>query len=427
MTPYDKRVAVIGAGPSGLAAARYLRAHGFVPVIYDRGERLGDQWRVGPNPGGSASGNGRSSRITRCFSELDYPAEIDSIPQRVDVVAYLETYAEKFGLFECLRLNTEVDMIARHPVGGWVVHSTRRGEPPRTELYPRVVVASGRFSKLAPTEAPGLDSFAGTAGVVHSFDYDGPARFSAKTVLVAGSSIASLEIACDLAKAGINVISTAPRRRSVLRKDYEGVRSHNVAMTRFAGLAGECLPLDAVACGLERFIARSPGFPAEFSGLPPLGDVFEPWIALSEEYLRLIGEGRIASRPRLESVDGTTARFADGGSVDIGAIVIDAAFEVDLPFLDRRTRTILRVDAGGLALADSTFHPDLEGLALVGLFPQASPYFPVVELQARWVAYVWAGLAPVPAREDIQPGDDAPPRGAGFRDEQARAMALRFA
>ncbi|HWT29889.1 MAG TPA: NAD(P)-binding protein, partial [Propylenella sp.] len=103
MTPYDKRVAVIGAGPSGLAAARYLRAHGFVPVIYDRGERLGDQWRVGPNPGGSASGNGRSSRITRCFSELDYPAEIDSIPQRVEVVAYLETYAEKFGLFECLR------------------------------------------------------------------------------------------------------------------------------------------------------------------------------------------------------------------------------------------------------------------------------------------------------------------------------------
>src|SRR5688500_19384508 len=44
MNTFGKRVAVIGAGPSGLAAARYLKAHGFVPVVYDRGERLGGQW-----------------------------------------------------------------------------------------------------------------------------------------------------------------------------------------------------------------------------------------------------------------------------------------------------------------------------------------------------------------------------------------------
>jgi dimethylaniline monooxygenase (N-oxide forming) len=426
MNTFGKRVAVIGAGPSGLAAARYLKAHGFVPVVYDRGEGLGGQWSA--VAASEAAMRANTSRVTTRFSELDYPAETSGFPQKGEVLAYLESYAEKFSLAECLRLNTDVETVARHPAGGWVVHSRRSGEPPRTEIFLRVVVATGRFSKPAQPNVAGLDSFAGSGGVLNCFDYDGPERFAGKTVLVAGSSIAALEIACDLAQAGVTVISTARRHRSVLRKDFAGLPSHNVAVTRFAGLAGECQPLEAVACGLEQFIARSSGFPAEFAGLPPVGDVFEPWIAVSEQYFRLLGEGRIAAKPQPESVEDGIVQFIDGSSAEVDAIVFDTSFEIDLPFLDLRTRKVLGLEGGRLDLADCTFHPDLDGLALVGLFPQASPYFPVVELQARWVAYVWAGLAPVPSREELQAEFEKEGfRPGGFRDAQARAMALRFA
>ena len=89
---------------------------------------------------------------------------------------------------------------------------------------------------------------------------------------------------------------------------------------------------------------------------------------------------------------------------------------------------VLGLEGGRLDLADCTFHPDLDGLALVGLFPQASPYFPLVELQARWVACVWAGLATVPSREKQKAEfENEGLRPGGFRDAQARAMALRFA
>jgi hypothetical protein len=236
-------------------------------------------------------------------------------------------------------------------------------------------------------------------------------------------------MACDLARAGVKVISTARRHRSLLRKDFAGPPSHNVALTRFAALAGDCLPLETVACGLERFLAKSSAFPAEFAGLPPVCDVFSSWIARSEEFLRLVDEGRIAARPLLESVDGGSARFADGSSLDVDAIVFDSGFDLDLPFLDPKTRGVLDLDgSGGLELADCTFHPDLEGLALVGVFPQASEYLPVVELQARWVAYVWAGLAPAPSGEGLRAGfpEERQRRGV-FRDEQARSLALRFA
>ena len=63
-----------------------------------------------------------------------------------------------------------------------------------------------------------------------------------------------------------------------------------------------------------------------------------------------------------------------------------------------------------------------------GLFPQAGPYFPVVELQARWVADVWAGLAPAPSKTATPVAAHTDPvRRREPRDETARAMALRFA
>ena len=41
-----------------------------------------------------------------------------------------------------------------------------------------------------------------------------------------------------------------------------------------------------------------------------------------------------------------------------------------------------------------TFHPDLPGLAFVGMWDQSGGYFVPLELQARWIAYTWGGAVP---------------------------------
>ncbi|MEO7271017.1 MAG: dimethylaniline monooxygenase, partial [Vicinamibacterales bacterium] len=51
-----------------------------------------------------------------------------------------------------------------------------------------------------------------------------------------------------------------------------------------------------------------------------------------------------------------------------------------------------------------TFHPDLPGLAFLGLFHQIGPLFPVLELQARWVAYAWSGTRPLPGDAEMRAG-----------------------
>jgi hypothetical protein len=55
-------------------------------------------------------------------------------------------------------------------------------------------------------------------------------------------------------------------------------------------------------------------------------------------------------------------------------------------------------------LHDHTFHPDLPGLAFLGLYDQIGPLLPVLELQARWIAYTFAGITPTPTREAMLNG-----------------------
>ena len=52
-----------------------------------------------------------------------------------------------------------------------------------------------------------------------------------------------------------------------------------------------------------------------------------------------------------------------------------------------------------LALYQRTLHPDLPGFGVIGQFLAQGPYFPLLELQARWIVATWAG--------DVAPPDEA--------------------
>jgi hypothetical protein len=133
--------------------------------------------------------------------------------------------------------------------------------------------------------------------------------------------------------------------------------------------------------------------------MTPDENIFAAGITQSQHFLPLVAEGRIAVRPWIEAVDGRTVRFTDGAEGAFDAILFGTGYRLSLPFLAPETAATLGLDHTHIDLCDHTFHPELDGLAFVGLYDQVGPLFPVLELQGRWIAYTWAGVIPAASRE----------------------------
>jgi hypothetical protein len=178
-----------------------------------------------------------------------------------------------------------------------------------------------------------------------------------------------------------------------------GVPTDHLVFTRFGALADAVFPMEQIASRLKQFVTRSGGSPDQFGAPKPADNIFEAGVALSQYFLPLVAEGRIGVKPWLRDVAGGTVRFTDGTEESFDAIVMGTGYHLDLPWLGDAVRHTLKADAHHIDLHAFTFHPDLPGFACMGLFHQVGPYFPVLELQARWIAYVWSGAIPAPPVE----------------------------
>ena len=425
-----RAVAVIGAGPAGLAAGAWLARQGFEPVLFEAARELGGQWNGASPMSGTWPGmRANTSRVLTAFADLDHPTGTAVFPSREEVLQYLRRYASQAGLDGRIRLGTRVRHLGRASAGeGWILHS-ETGEEVRTDRFARVVVATGRHNAPAVPHIPGLDGFAGDGGVRHSFDYAGPAACRDRSVVVAGCSISALEIASDLALAGARRVTvTLRRQRYVLRKLTAGVPTDHVAFTRFAALAAAVLPPDALAEGLRQLVLSSAGSPEQVGAPQPDHDIFAAGLTQSQHYLDLVADGRIQVKPWLAGIEGRQVTFADGSRVDADAIILGTGYRLSLPFLAPEIARTLDLDEQHIGLHAHTFHPALPGLGFLGLFDQVGPYFPVLELQARWLAYAWSGVVPMPSAGAMEAGLAAAwARRGGPAAVPMHAMATLFA
>ena len=167
-SPMTRSVAVIGAGPGGLVAARWLLSQGFEPTIFEQGPMLGGQWtgldwpqrRVADHAHQQQSHHDGVQR-PRARQRPRLPVE----PRRSRLLA---------------SLRRDVRPYFAHPVAA--PGSNSSGEttpdgscvtPAMDESFERVVVASGRFHAPAIPAVPGLDTFAGSAGAISTYHYRG--------------------------------------------------------------------------------------------------------------------------------------------------------------------------------------------------------------------------------------------------------------
>lgn len=420
-------VAVIGAGPGGLVSARWLQAHGFEPTVFEQAATLGGQWTGLPGASGVWPGMyTNTSRILTAFSDLAHDGG-ETFLANSDVLAYLKRYAETFGLDNRIRLRSKVTQVWRDDAdtsAPWVVEHDGIAE-----RFDKVVVASGRFRTPVLAAMPGLDSFTGAAGAVAAYHFRDAEQYRNSRVLVAGCAVSALEIASELAQRGAaRVVVTQRRQRYVLPKFAAGVPSDHRIFTRYGALASEELAPAEVDRQLREIVVEAGGSPEQYGAPAPDPSLFAAGVTLSQHYLPLVAEGRIAVRSWPTSVSGRTVTFGDGRSEDFDGILFGTGFALDIPFLSDDIRATVGIDEVHLDADRYTFHPDLPGLAFVGMWDQSGGYFVPLELQARWVAYTWAGIVPTPSGTAAQAAIQAYRARRGMPQKtRMNLVALAFA
>lgn len=409
-------------------SARWLKQYGHEVTIFESHDRIGGQWSSSNRKSGIwPEMRTNTFKGATCFSDLSYPDGVPMFPHNRQVLDYLNAYAGHFGLYEQTRCATTVTSVAPEGPGFRVEMSSDRG--PQSARYDRVVVASGRFNRPAVPQALGAQPFTGRLGAIHTFDYPGAATYRDADVVIAGGSISALEVASELAMGGAaNVYLAQRRQRYVVPKMVAGVPFEYLSHTYGAALAAGQLSSEEAGRRQKELVLRLAGDPASYGAPSPHEDVAKAGFTTSSYYLNLVAEGRITPVPWIRGIESDRIVFDDGSTVRADALIFGTGFDLSLPYLSDGIARSIHLDPSGLDLHEFTFHPDVPGLAFLGLWYQLGSYFCPLEQQARYLAYAWSGVVSAPSAEELRAGVDrsrhASHRAGTFKQND---MALRFA
>ncbi|VVD00854.1 unnamed protein product [Leptidea sinapis] len=206
MPPSDQHrpsfTCVLGAGYSGLAAARYLKQYGLNFTVFEAASDVGGTWRFDPHVGYDEYGTPLATSITNTprqtmeFNGFPFPKTSPSYPTGPCFYKYILAFTKYFKLRDNIQTNSFVQLVKW--VGNhWEVTYTKTDERENhTVSCDFVVVATGQYMKPVMPKVPGQNVFKGP--IMHSHDYRGPEPFKGKKVLLVGAGASGLDLATHL-------------------------------------------------------------------------------------------------------------------------------------------------------------------------------------------------------------------------------------
>lgn len=316
------RYAVIGAGPSGLAAARALQTRGITVDGYEASHGVGGLWDIG-NPRSTMyeSAHLISSRTTTEFSEFPMRTGVDYPGHRV-LRQYFQDYADHFGLAGSFRFETRVTRLEPRD-GGWDLTS-RGPDGEQTRWYAGVVLANGTLAEPNIPEFPG--EFSGE--LLHTSAYKSPAQLTGKRVLLIGAGNSGCDIAVDAVHHAASVDMS-------VRRGYYFVPRYLFGRPSDTLNQGRPLPARVKQAIDSRVLRAFTGDPVRFGFPKPDYRIYESHPIVNTMILNHLGQGDLRIRSDVARFDGTTVHFRDGSADDYDLILLATGYTLDYPFVDR--------------------------------------------------------------------------------------------
>jgi cation diffusion facilitator CzcD-associated flavoprotein CzcO len=416
-----KQVCVIGAGVSGLAAAKAFGEHGHKVTIIEKSNDLGGVWdpeRSYPDV------QTQSPKDLYRYTDKAMPDSYPEWPKGPQVHAYLSDYARSHGLDRLMRFKTGVVAMARRADGkpGWTLQLETPGGT-TAEDFDFVAICTGQFSEPQTLGLAGEDAFKAQGGqILHSSNYNDAALARGRRVVVLGGSKSATDIAVNAVSSSASEVTIVYRepvwripyfigglvnfkRILYIRAQEQMFASWGIGpLARFAHLIAkplvwtnwrglESLLKAQLKLGKCKMVPETRIEDGVNCSVPIATPGFYPMVA----------DGRIkAIRGSFDHYEAGTIVMSNGERVRADIAVLAIGYKLGVPFLPEADRAKLVDPDGQYRLYRLIANPDLPDLGFVG-FNSSFCTVLCAEMAAQWlVRYADGQLAHQPSERDMR-------------------------
>ncbi len=382
---YTRKYCIIGAGSSGITAAKNLKQLGIPFDVIEREDGIGGNWYYGkPHSSVYRSTHLISSKPLTEYADFPMPADYPDYPGHAQVLAYFQSYVRHFGLEDAIQFNTSVERVEPVENGRLWDVTLSTGE---TRRYRGVIICNGHNWFPKSPEYPGTF----TGQTLHSSDYKTPEVLEGKRVLVVGAGNSGCDIAAESAMHARKTYLSTRRGYYYMPKYFFGRPMDQV---------GELLLDLRVPLAVRRAVARvtyrvAVGDLSRYGSPRPDHQLFETHPIVNSQLPYFIAHGDVIPRPDIRELCGESVAFVDGTSEPIDLIVYATGFRIVFPFMDT---ALLNWRHGHPSFFLNVFHPEYDNLFIVGLIQPDSGQFGLVDRQAQLIARLIAAQERDPAR-----------------------------
>ncbi|XP_036377168.1 flavin-containing monooxygenase 5-like [Megalops cyprinoides] len=402
-----RRVAVIGAGPSGLVSIKSCLEEGLEPVCFESSDDIGGLWKFKEVSEPNRASIYRSltiniSKEMMCYSDFPIPGDYPNYMHHSRILQYFRLYAEHFRLLQHIRFQTNVRSVKQRPdfsrSGQWEVVTENREGQQEKHIFDAVIVCSGHYSypNLPLKDFPGIETFEGK--FFHSWDYKGPEELHGKRIVVVGIGNSGGDIAVESSRVAEQVYVSTRRGAWVIRVVSDnGLPVDMKYNTRFVHILFQLLPVNILNwIGENKLNAM---YDHTMYALKPKHRLFSQIPVINDELPGKILSGGVVVKPNVREFRGSSVVFEDGSVVDkVDVVVFATGYSYDFPFLPS---SVMNKSGHRVGLYKHVFPPNLEHptLAVVGFIHALGAIMPQAEIQARWVTRVFKGLKKLPSKQ----------------------------
>jgi dimethylaniline monooxygenase (N-oxide forming) len=385
------RACIIGAGSSGIAAAKALLDRGIPFDCIEKSDQVGGNWVFGNRNGMSAAYRDLFINVSRermAYADYPMPISYPDFPHHTHIKEYFDNYVDHFGLRERITFESGVEHAAKREDGVWDI-TLDTGE---TRSYDALLVANGHHwdARWPEPAFPGADTFKGTQ--MHAHSYVDNSIFAGKDVVVLGMGNSAMDLAVESSYVAANTYLSARKGAWIIPKYVFGKPVDQLPNN-------PRVPFAIRQRMIHQTIKTITG-PPERYGLPKPDHKFgESHPTVSGRILDRIAHGTIAPRPNIASLEGENVRFADGSEVHADGIVYCTGYKISFPFFDPN---FLAVPDNHIELFRRVFHPDIGGLYFIGLLQPLGAIMPLAEAQSAWVGDHLRGEYALPSPAELR-------------------------